>query len=389
LRFVHVSDLHIGKQLYGYSLIDDQRAVLQQIVDIARSENAVGLLIAGDVYDRTVPSEEAVVLCDRFLVAAAQVCPVYLIAGNHDSAERLAFCRDLIRGERVFISGADHARAERIVLQDADGPLNLYLLPFFKTSQVRTKYGDPHIDTPDKALQRVLQESGVDPGARNVLVAHQFVTAAGVELQTADSEEFRPEVGGADCLSADLLKDFDYVALGHLHRPQNVGRPEVRYCGSPLVYSESEADDRKSVTVVDLGPKGTAPEIRAVPLVPARPLRVIRGKLEDLLAAAGSADVSADDYIAATVFGSPVDARKRLQAVYSHLLNVKYEEERALDADADPAGRLAELRQQSPAAIFADFYRKMNGTELTGRQQQEFAAAEERAREAAREAEGR
>ncbi len=387
MRFVHVSDLHIGKQLHGYSLIEDQKKILAQILDVTRDEQADGLLVAGDLYDRAVPSEEAVAVCDRFVTEAAAICPVYLIAGNHDSAERLAFGRKLMQKNDVYFAGAYGGKAEKIVLEDGDGPLNLWLLPYIKTSTVRQFYGDKDIDTPDKAMERTLRASGIDPGARNVLVVHQFVTGTDIELCLSDSEDCRPEVGGADCISAGLLKDFDYVALGHLHRPQSAGRPEVRYSGSPLVYSESEAEDRKSVTVVDLGPKGKV-DIRTVPLVPDRPLRVIRGTLEELLAAAHETEVSPDDYIAARLTDNPPEARPRLLAVYPHLLDVIYLEEKGMDPSADPGRNLEELRRMDPGEVFAEFYAAVNGKDMTDRQREEFRAALERAKENAKQGAG-
>ncbi len=276
MKLIHLSDLHLGKRVNEFSMLEDQRYILGEILKIIDQEQPQGVLIAGDVYDKSVPPTEAVALLDDFLAAlAGRAVPVFLISGNHDSPERIAFGGRLMARSGVHLAPVYHGRVEPITLTDAHGPVNLYLLPFLKPTHVRRFFPEREISTYTDALATAIEAMEVDPTVRNVLVTHQFVTGAA----RCDSEEI--SVGGSDNVDVSVFDPFDYVALGHIHGPQQVGRKGVRYCGTPLKYSFSEASHKKSVTVVELEEKGNL-TVRTVPLVPQRDLVELRGTYEEL-----------------------------------------------------------------------------------------------------------
>ena len=267
----HLADLHIGKKLYEFSMIEDQRFILEQILGILEEEKVDGVLVAGDVYDKPVPAAEAVQLLDDFLTGLASCgIKVFLISGNHDSAERLAFGARLFGEAGVYVSRIYDGTVRKITLRDEYGEADVHLLPFIKPSMVRHFWEEEETETFQDAVRTAIHHMEVDPSRRNVLVAHQFVTGAG----TCESEELL--VGGLDQVDASLFADFDYVALGHIHSPQKIGRETLRYCGTPLKYSFSEADQEKSVTIVELREKGDV-RLSVRPLRPLHDLRQIRG----------------------------------------------------------------------------------------------------------------
>ena len=277
MKFIHLSDLHLGKRVNEFSMLEDQRCILAEILRIIDEERPDGVLIAGDVYDKSVPSAEAVALLDDFLVRLAKRdLQIFLISGNHDSPERMAFGGRLMEGSGVHLAPVYDGRVSPITLTDGHGPVKVYLLPFVKPAHVRRCFPEREISTYTEALSAAIEAMGVDQAERNVLVTHQFVTGAA----RCDSEEVT--VGGTDNVDASVFAPFDYVALGHLHGPQTVGRETVRYCGTPLKYSFSEAGQQKSVTVVELGPKGTV-TVGTVPLTPLRDLAELRGTYEELI----------------------------------------------------------------------------------------------------------
>ena len=251
MKFLHLSDLHLGKRVHGFSMLEDQAYILQQIIDCIAAEQPDGVLICGDIYDKAVPSAEAVALCDDFFYHLAQLkVPVFVISGNHDSPERLAFGSRLMDGSGVHFSPVYVGGVQPFVLTDKWGEVGIYMLPFVKPAHVRRYFPEAEIDSYTDALSVAVGAMQVDTSRRNVLLTHQFVTGAA----TSDSEEL--SVGGTDNVDGSVFDPFDYVALGHIHRPQNMGSPRLRYCGSPLKYSFSEAGHQKSVTVVELGAKG-------------------------------------------------------------------------------------------------------------------------------------
>ena len=275
MRLLHCSDLHLGKRVHECSMTEEQRHILKQIASIAVAQQVDGIIIAGDLYDKLVPSIEAVGLLDEFLTSLwEQHLPVYLISGNHDSQERLSFGTQLLEQNDVYLAGVFTGKAQHLSLQDAYGALELYLLPFIKPAVVRSFYPEESIETYEDAVRVALSHSDIDPQKRNVLVAHQFVTNNGREPERSDSETL--SVGALDQVDVSLFDGFDYVALGHIHGPQKIGRETVRYCGSPLKYSFSEWRHKKSVTIVELKEKGIV-LLEQIPLQPIHDLREIRG----------------------------------------------------------------------------------------------------------------
>jgi exonuclease SbcD len=260
MKLIHLSDLHLGKRVYDFNLLEDQAYILKEILKVIDTEEPDGVIIAGDIYDKSVPSTEAVELLDEFLVQLSRRdLQVFLISGNHDSPERLAFASRLIASAGIHVSPVYHGVIEPIVLTDAYGPVNVYLLPFVKPAHVRRFFPDRKIESYQDALCAAIEALPIDWSGRNVLVTHQFVTGA----VRSDSEEI--SVGGTDNIDAAVFERFDYVALGHIHGPQNIRSERIRYCGTPLKYSFSEAEHVKSVTVTEIGEKGSLP-VRKVPL---------------------------------------------------------------------------------------------------------------------------
>ena len=271
MKLIHLSDLHIGKRVKEVSMIEEQEYILTQILRIIDGERPDTVLIAGDVYDKSVPSAEAVTLFDDFLCRLARrQLPVLIISGNHDSPERLSFGGRLMEGAGIHFSPVYHGEVKPITLTDAQGEVHFWLLPFVKPAHVKRYFPDEGIERYTDAVRVAIANMGVDNTARNVLLTHQFVTGA----STCESEEL--SVGGSDNVDASVFDDFDYVALGHIHGPQNIGSNRIRYCGTPLKYSFSEAGHYKSVTVAELGGKGEL-TLRTVPLTPRHDLREIQG----------------------------------------------------------------------------------------------------------------
>ena len=375
MRFLHLSDLHLGKSIHECSMLEDQRYILAQIEEITSKKAVDAVIIAGDVYDRSVPPAEAVELLDGFLTRLlARGVQILLISGNHDSPERLGFLGGIVEERGLHIQSVFTGCARRVTLTDAHGAVHFYLLPYVKPAKAAPFFADARVETYDDAVRESLAASGVEPGARNVLIAHQLFTFAGEDALRCDSESV--SIGGVENVDVSCLDAFDYVALGHLHRAQRVGREEIRYAGSPLKYSCSEAVGDKSVTLVELGGKGEV-RLERVPLVPLRDLREIRGPIEALIAAAGE---GSPDYIRAilTDEGEVFDAMGRLRRVYPNVLRLDFERSYG-DTDADAAPLLAGA--STPVALFERFYAYTRGTQLTAQQQALLASAMEQARE--------
>lgn len=283
MKFLHTSDLHIGKKLQGYSLAEDQRHILSEIVDVAKAKFVDGILVAGDIYDSSTPTEESFRIFDGFLTSASKVCPVYIIAGNHDSEGRLSVGGRVMERAGVYITGPYHGIAEKISLKDEYGELDLFLMPYVSKAAASGFYVKENvkIDTPDAAVKVTLDHSGIDSKKRNVLVAHQHFAAVGVSLEQSGSETDRLDIGNTKTISTELLKDFDYCALGHIHRPQSAGLKNAVYCGTPMKYDYSERNDKKHVNIVDIKGKGEV-EIEEIPLVPLREMVCLQGSFDEV-----------------------------------------------------------------------------------------------------------
>lgn len=369
MKLIHLSDLHLGKRVNEFSMLEDQQYILSEILRIIDAEQPDGILIAGDVYDKTVPSAEAVALLDDFLVRQAKRdLQIFLISGNHDSPERMAFGGRLMEGSGVHLSPVYDGRVRPITLTDVYGTVNIYLLPFVKPAHVRRCFPEREITTYTDALAIAIEAMGVDQTERNVLVTHQFVTGAA----RCDSEEL--SVGGTDNVDASVFDPFDYVALGHIHGPQRVGRETVRYCGTPLKYSFSEAGHQKSVTVVELEAKG-AVSVRTVPLVPLRDLVELRGTYEELTFRGFYEGTSYQkDYVHITLTDEEdiPDAMRKLQIIYPNLMKLDYDNRRTRAGACLDGAEDAE--QKSPLDLLEEFYEKQNGRPM-GEEQQAFAWA--------------
>lgn len=358
MKFFHLSDLHLGKRLCEYSLIDDQQYILARVLDAVDSVRPDALIIAGDVYDKPVPTAEAVALFDDFLSSLAKRQVVtFVISGNHDSPERIAFGSRLMGASGIHMSPVFEGGVEPIRLRDKYGDVCFWLLPFIKPAHVRRVYPEEECVSYTDAVRIAVSHMPLDAKERNVLVTHQFVTGA----TRSESEEI--SVGGADNVDVTVFDGFDYVALGHIHGPQSIGREAVRYCGTPLKYSFSEADHTKSITVVTLEEKGSV-TIDTLPLIQMRDLREIHGSFDALTSGEGCRDAAAGDYLHITLTDEDdiPEALSRLRAIYPNLMKLDYDNTRTRSAGALTLSASPETR--SPIELFSDFYKMQNGREL-------------------------
>ena len=360
MKLIHLSDLHLGKRLREYSLMEDQAFILETILRVVNDERPDGVIIAGDVYDKSVPSAEAVALFDRFLSDLAdRGHPVFVISGNHDSAERISYGRSIMSRSGVYLSAVFDGSVEPVVLEDAYGPVHVYLLPFIKPANVRAAYPEEEIASYTDAVRAAVAHMNVDPAVRSVLVTHQFVTGA----ERSESETV--SVGGSDNVDVSVFEAFDYVALGHIHRPQNCGSPRVRYCGTPLKYSFSEAKDEKSVTVAELGPKGQL-AVRTVPLIPLRDMADIRGSYDEITLRSFYENTSwRTDYVRITLTDEEEipNVGDKLRTIYTNWMQILYDNRRTRQDNAVTGAE--EGAERSPLQLFADFYELQNNGPMT------------------------
>lgn len=374
MKFIHLSDLHLGKKLYEYSMIRDQEYILDQILGIIDSSGAEGVLIAGDVYDKTVPSAEAVMLFDRFLTGLSERnLPVFIISGNHDSRERLAFGSEIMSRSGIHLSPVFSGEIRPVTLRDGYGPLNVWMLPFLRPADVRHFFPEEKIGNYNDAIRTVIGSIRPDEKQRNLMVAHQFVTGA----YRSDSEDIT--VGGLDNIDGALFAPFDYTALGHIHSPQKITGAEARYCGSPLKYSFSEAGQQKSVLLVDMREKGDL-EIREIPLKPLREMREIRGSYDELTSRKNYENTDTDAYIHVTLTddGDIHDAIGRLRTIYPNIMLLDYAGRRT------GTGREAEdfrPEEKSGTDYFAELFELQNGRQPDEEERQIIAGAFEREKE--------
>lgn len=373
MRFFHLSDLHIGKQLHRYNLCRDQEHILAEVISYAEKLRPDAIVIAGDIYDKSVPSGESVRLFDDFLTCMAKLepaIPLLIIAGNHDSAKRLDYANRLLGHYQIFISGqvpeSEGEFLKKVTLTDQYGKVNFYLLPFLKPGYVRWMNGGAVPEDYTAAVRLVLERETINQNERNVIVSHQFYT--GKDVQSGEKicpeicESEQVTVGGIDNVDISVLNPFDYAALGHLHGAQQVGREEIRYCGTLLKYSVSEERHDKKLHLVELGEKGSPVKISLFPLHPLRDVRRVRGNLEDII---GSAPVEQrDDYVSVVLTdeNDPYKPKEQLQKVYSNILELRTDNSRTrkkLEFDEE------EIKPENPVQAFSDFYLEMQGRELS------------------------
>lgn len=364
MKFIHLGDLHIGKSIGEFDLIEDQKYILDQILDIAEKNGIDAVLIAGDVYDKTIPSEAAVRLFDYFICRLAEKrIKTFIITGNHDSDERLNFGSSLFEARDIFISAKYEGKLFKKEVEDSDGKVNIYLMPFIKASQVRHFYPDEEIENYDDAVRVVLDKSMINPEERNILVAHQFVAGKSADPQLGGSESVSTQtVGLVEKIGADCFTDFDYVALGHIHSPQSVGREEIRYAGSPLKYSLSEASNNKFATIVNLGKKGDV-DIKLEPLYPMRDLRHLKGRMKQLLKKENI--VAPEDFIYVTLTDEETvgNAMGIFQQYYPNTIRIEYANSHTRELQQTDITQITE--NKTFGEMISDFYQMVYGCEIS------------------------
>lgn len=366
MKFFHLSDLHIGKQLHHHNLSDDQREMLEQILQQVRVESPQAVLISGDIYDSAVPSAEAVSLFDDFLTKLNHITPqpaILIIAGNHDNGRRLAYAGRILADSNIYVAGMPPMKPDeymqKVTLEDEYGPVDFYLLPFAKPSHVRGM-GIDQVASYEEAVSFLIRRENIDTSRRNVILSHQFYVQGNRKPEQSDSE--MRLVGGLEQVDVSLLAQFDYAALGHIHKPQSIGGAHIRYCGTMFPYSVSEAEDAKSITVVILEKKGTKPTIETIPLSPTHRVRRITGTLLELLEAAGG-EIQ-EDYVSITLTDDidPYYPRERLMELYPGMLELQMDNARTR--------KVMDLLEEDvevldPGEAFSCFFEEMNGRKMT------------------------
>ncbi|MDO5291900.1 MAG: exonuclease SbcCD subunit D [bacterium] len=367
MKFMHLSDLHIGKRVNEFSMIEDQKHILNEILEMIKEEKPDGLIIAGDVYDKSIPTVEGVTLFDGFLTSVSALkTPVYIVSGNHDSAERLNFGGRIMEAQKVYIAGVFEGELKKVTVTDEHGPLNIYLLPFVKPAMV-TPY-HPEIETYEEAVKAIIEHANVDTSERNLLVAHQFIICGNQTPIRSDSE--LESIGGLDQIDASVFEPFDYVALGHLHGAQKIGRESIRYAGSPIKYSFSEVRQKKSVTMVTMGKKGEV-SYELKPLTPLKDMRVIKGPIEELLNPEYYTQANTNDYIQATLTDEEniVDAIGRLRTVYPNIMRLDFEN--SMTKNNENARTMAtDVQKKNPMELFKEFFTAQNNVDMNEKQEE-------------------
>lgn len=368
MKFIHLSDLHLGKRVNEFSMLEDQKYILTKIINIIDEEKPEGVIIAGDVYDKSVPSAEAVELFDDFLVRLAKRnLKVFVISGNHDSAERIAFGGRLMDKSGIYMSPVFDGKIEPITLKDDFGDVNIYMLPFIKPSNVRSFYFENEINTYTDAVKAVIENMKIDLSKRNILITHQFVTGA----VRSESEDI--SVGGTDNVDASVFEGFDYVALGHIHRSQKCVSDYIRYSGTPLKYSFSEANDNKTVTVVEMNDKGNI-TLGFIPLVPKRDMVEIKGTYDELTLKSFYENTTyQDDYIHITLTDEEdiPDVLTKLRVIYKNIMKLDYDNKRT--RTMNEIGGAENVKEKTPLEHFSAFYELQNGQPLSD-EQREFVS---------------
>lgn len=356
MRFAHLADLHIGKKLNGISLIDDQRYVLNQAIELMKEQNVDALIIAGDIYQTSQPSNEAMMVFDEFLGQLVDLnLPVYMISGNHDSEEKIAYFSKLIKKSNIHTSSLFNGSTQIINVNDEYGEIYIHLLPFIKPIDTKKFYPEEKIDSYQKMMEVVLENVNLDSSKRHILVCHQFITGG----QTSDSEVFA--IGMLDNINHQVFDGFDYVALGHLHHPQHVGKEWIRYSGSLMKYSLSEVNSDKSMTIVDMKEKGNI-SIEKYPLKPIRDLKELKGLYQDLMNLPYS-----EDYVSITLTDDLVlpDAYLSLLTNYPNMIQYKIQKSNEVFEAQD----LVDIDNKSVLDLFVDFYRGQNNDNLPTKEQ--------------------
>lgn len=365
IKLIHIADLHIGKRVNEFLMIEDQEYILKKILSVVDDEKPDGIIIAGDIYDKNIPSVEGVALFDWFLTQLNHKnMAVFMVSGNHDSSERINFGGRIMEKDQIYIAGTFLGKLDKVTLIDEEGEVNIYLLPFVKPANVNRYF--PDVETYEEAVKAVLEDSQIDSSTRNILIAHQFITDGNRMPQQCDSEAI--SVGGLDNIDVSVFHFFDYVALGHLHSAQHIGRDTVRYAGSPLKYSFSEANQMKSVTVINLHKKGCI-DIKKLPLTPLHDMREIKGPIDALTDIQNYSQYNTQDYVHVTLTDEEeiYDAIGRLRSVYPNIMRLDFENSRSI-WNSDLKTAADEVERKSPMELFEDFYKNQNNNILADRQ---------------------
>ena len=362
MKILHLADLHIGKIIFEQSLLEDQEYMLNKIIEKIKAENIDAILIAGDVYDRSIPQADAIDLLDRFLNILIKELKkkVFIIAGNHDSKERLGFGNKIFENEGLFISSKYEGKIKKVELQDEYGKLNIYMLPFIKPIEVK-KYFDDESLSYDETIKKIIEKEDIDESQRNIILTHQFVTAIGEEVERTESEVLT--LGGTDNVDISNYNKFDYVAIGHVHRPQRIGRDTARYAGTMLKYSFSEVNHKKTMPIIDFKEKGNI-DIKLVELKPLRDMREIKGPIEKLIE--NYEEENANDYIRAIITNEePVyDAIGQLRRIYPNVLKLEVQNSKILSNIEFKTENLQKVKSKSEVELFNEFYKFQNNIEL-------------------------
>ena len=364
MKIMHLSDLHIGKKVNEYSMLQDQIYILKEILHIIDDEKVETVIIAGDVYDRSLPPNEALELFDEFLYQlSSRNVNVFVISGNHDSPERISYGGRMMTENKIFLSPVYDGNVKPITLNDDYGEVNFYLLPFVRPADIRRYFPDENIENYTDAVKVAIDNMNVDFSERNILVTHQFVT--GVEL--SESEDLI--VGGTDNVSGEVFDGFDYVALGHIHREQTVGKDNIRYCGTPLKYSFSEAKNIKSVTILDFNDKGNI-EYSKIPLTPFRDMREIRGTYYELTLKSSYESTNTEDYLHITLTDEEdiPDAIGKLRSIYPNIMKLDYDNLRTRGSGTVDA--IENIESKSPFELFADLFKQQNNQDMSEEQEE-------------------
>ena len=363
MKFIHLSDLHLGIRVNDFSMSEDQRYILDRILDIIDRETPDGIIIAGDIYDKSMPPAEAVAMFDDFLSSIAErKIKTFIISGNHDSAERIAFGSRIMNAGGIYLSPVYNGDIKPVVMEDEYGTVNIYMLPFVRPSAVRAFYPDDDTDSYSSAVGTAVKHMNADFSQRNIIITHQFVTGA----VRSDSEDI--SVGGTDNVSADIFADFDYTALGHIHKPQNIGSERIRYCGTPLKYSFSEAKQDKSVTVIELGKKGNV-NVRTVKLIPLRDMTELKGSYEELMKKSFYEGAGyTEDYVHITLTDENdiPDAVSKLRLVYHRLMKMDYDNARTKKQSIIEG--MTSARETDPEKLFGEFFESQNNVPMNDEQ---------------------
>lgn len=371
MKILHLADLHLGKILQEQSLIEDQEYMLKEIINIIKVEKVQVLLISGDVYDRSVPPTEAVNLLDNFLKTLIKELKikVFIISGNHDSKDRLGFGNKIFEDEGLYIESKYTGTLKKVKLEDEYGPLNIYMLPFIKPVEVKKFFEDDLENNYDLAINKIIEKEEIDKSERNIIMVHQFVTAGNVKPERTESEVL--SLGGIENVDVSNFKSFDYVAIGHVHRPQKIGRDTARYAGTILKYSFSEINHNKSIPIIDIKEKGNI-TINLLPLKPLRDMREIKGPIEELIKEENYKEGNLEDYIKAIITNEePVyDAIGKIKKIYPNTLKLEIQNSKTINSNTEQNINLEEVKKKSELELFSDFYKLQNNLDLNEKQKE-------------------